>query len=83
MRAKFIELRWFSVLSDDVQRVFERNYMSTKYLQKIVACIVLTQSEYLDWVIKSHSACSEFSNEVSTNLANFRFSFVSVQMIFR
>ena len=57
--------------------------MSTKYSRNIVATIVLTLSKFSDHVTKSRSACSEFSNEVSTNVVNFRFRFVKVQMIFR
>ena len=63
MRAKFVELRCFSVLFNGIQRIFERNDMSTKYSRNIMPSIVLTQSELSGRATKSCSACSEFSNK--------------------
>ena len=63
MRAKFVELRCFSVLFNGIQRIFERNDMSTKYSRNIMPSIVLTQSELSGSATKSRSASSEFSNE--------------------
>jgi len=83
MRAKFVELRCFSVLFDDIQQIFQRNDIATKCSRNIMATIVLTQIEFSDRAAKSRCACSEFSNEVSTNLVNLRFSFVKVRTIFR
>ena len=83
MRAKFVELRSFSVLFDGVQRIFERNNLSTKCSRNIKASIVLIQSELSCCGTKSCSVCSEFSNEVSTNLTNFCYSFVKVPTTFR
>ena len=83
MRAKFVKLRSFSVLFDGIQRIFERNDLSTKYSRNIKASIVLIQSELSCCATKSRFVCSEFSNEVSTNLTNFRYSFVKVPTTFR
>ena len=83
MRAKFVELRCFSVLFNGIQRIFERNDLSTKYSRNITASIVLIQSELSYCATKSRSVCNEFSSEVSTNLTNFRYSFVKVPTTFR
>ena len=83
MRVKFVELRCFSVLFNDIQRIFERNDKATKCSRNIMATIVLTQSEFSDRATKRRCACSEFSNEVSTNVVIFRFSFVKVRTMFR
>ena len=37
--------------------------MSTKYSRKIVATIVLSQSEFSDHATKSRSGCSEFQTK--------------------
>ena len=63
MRAKFVELRCFSVVFNGIQRIFERNGMSTKYSRNFMPSIVLTQSKLSGRATKSCSACSEFLNE--------------------
>lgn len=62
----------------------EKWYLVKRFVKHcIVITIVLTQGKFSDCAMKSRSACSEFLNNVSRNIAIFHFSFGKVQAMFR
>ena len=82
MRAKFVELRCFSVLFNGIQRIFERNDMSMKYSRNIheILCLLLflPRANYQAALRKVVLPVVNFR----TKTTNFRFRFVKVSTTF-